>query len=213
MQVGLIYRSCLVRASLAELIKHFGFDVCFQVPEISELELTELPIDTDIVLFELKDVDGSNDAAAVAQLKALLPASKVVLFGNPTCTRDQLEDALNAGGDGFITSDASAEAMEKYLRLVDSDISAIAAPVTMFTGPRLPTQPKEAPPCHILSTREMHVLSCVAKGSSNKVVARALDISESTVKAHLKSILKKIGVQNRTQAAIWAISNGVAEHS
>jgi two-component system nitrate/nitrite response regulator NarL len=59
-----------------------------------------------------------------------------------------------------------------------------------------------------LSEREQTILICLADGSSNKVIARKLDTAEETVKVHMKAILRKIGVKNRTQAAIWALNQG-----
>jgi two-component system nitrate/nitrite response regulator NarL len=59
-----------------------------------------------------------------------------------------------------------------------------------------------------LSAREKCILRCLAEGSSNKLIARKIDIAEATVKVHVKAILRKIGVHNRTQAAIWAMNNG-----
>jgi two-component system nitrate/nitrite response regulator NarL len=61
-----------------------------------------------------------------------------------------------------------------------------------------------------LSTREKGILSCLARGASNKMIAREIKISEATVKVHVKTILRKIGASNRTQAAIWAISKYAA---
>src|SRR5690606_31857815 len=61
-----------------------------------------------------------------------------------------------------------------------------------------------------LSERETQILDCLLSGYSNKMIAKRLEISEGTVKVHLKGILKKINVQNRTQAAIWALNNGIA---
>jgi two-component system nitrate/nitrite response regulator NarL len=58
-----------------------------------------------------------------------------------------------------------------------------------------------------LSVRERSILSCLIEGDSNKVIARKIDIAEATVKVHVKAILRKIRVHNRTQAAIWAMSN------
>jgi two-component system nitrate/nitrite response regulator NarL len=60
------------------------------------------------------------------------------------------------------------------------------------------------PGCHKLSSRETEILYCLTKGSPNKVIARQLNLCEATVKVHIKAILRKIGVFNRTQAAIWA---------
>jgi two-component system nitrate/nitrite response regulator NarL len=61
-----------------------------------------------------------------------------------------------------------------------------------------------------LSNRERQVLACVARGEANKIIARSCSITEATVKAHLKAILRKISVRNRTQAALWAIDKGLA---
>lgn len=61
---------------------------------------------------------------------------------------------------------------------------------------------------HLLSTREIEILCCLAGGHSNKQVARALDITEATVKVHVKTVLRKLHLMNRTQAAIWAVQNG-----
>ena len=70
-----------------------------------------------------------------------------------------------------------------------------------------------------LSSRETEVIRCLEQGRSNKSIARHLDITEATVKVHLKTILRKLGLKNRTQAAIWAMKNGItpaetnAEHA
>jgi two-component system, NarL family, nitrate/nitrite response regulator NarL len=62
-----------------------------------------------------------------------------------------------------------------------------------------------------LSPREHQILNALAEGKSNKVIARQYGLAEATVKVHLKAVLRKIGKQNRTQAAIWAIENGLSE--
>ena len=63
---------------------------------------------------------------------------------------------------------------------------------------------------HSLSEREVRILDGLVKGLANKVIARTCDITEATVKSHMKSILRKIRIANRTQAAIWAMENGYA---
>ncbi|TIV05318.1 MAG: hypothetical protein E5W02_28205, partial [Mesorhizobium sp.] len=60
-----------------------------------------------------------------------------------------------------------------------------------------------------LSNREKSILSCLIEGESNKTIARKIDIAEATVKVHVKAILRKIRVRNRTQAAVWAMNHGV----
>jgi two-component system nitrate/nitrite response regulator NarL len=64
-----------------------------------------------------------------------------------------------------------------------------------------------------LSEREVEILWCLTLGMANKVVSRRLDISEATVKVHVKAILRKLKVANRTQAAIWAVKHGFERHA
>ena len=71
----------------------------------------------------------------------------------------------------------------------------------------------EEPAAPHLSPREKAILSCLIDGNSNKSIARKIDIAEATVKVHVKAILRKIRVQNRTQAAIWGMNNGSLVHS
>ena len=63
-----------------------------------------------------------------------------------------------------------------------------------------------------LSEREIEILRCLILGYANKVISRRLDISEATVKVHVKAILRKLRVSNRTQAAIWAVKRGLEAH-
>ena len=84
--------------------------------------------------------------------------------------------------------------------------------VSVSIGP-LPQRPMNVPPLRNhpgLSEREAQILDGLLKGHANKVIARTCDITEATVKVHMKSILRKIRVDNRTQAAIWAMANGYA---
>ena len=70
--------------------------------------------------------------------------------------------------------------------------------------------PSAVDPAAMLSPREREIVLHVARGASNKEIARALDVAESTVKIHVQHILRKLGVASRVQAAIWAVENGLA---
>jgi two-component system nitrate/nitrite response regulator NarL len=67
-----------------------------------------------------------------------------------------------------------------------------------------------AQPADVLSPREREIVQRLAKGGSNKEIARDLDLAESTVKIHVQHILRKLGLNSRVQAAVWAIENGIA---
>lgn len=74
---------------------------------------------------------------------------------------------------------------------------------------------REAAPASLrdkgLSPREIQILTCLVTGGSNKAIAARIGITEATVKVHIKGLLRKIDVRNRTQAAIWALNNGVGQ--
>jgi two-component system nitrate/nitrite response regulator NarL len=87
----------------------------------------------------------------------------------------------------------------------DQEHEAVVSDSRKTTGELLDGENNDMPR---LSTREICILNCLIEGYSNKVIARKIDIAEATVKVHVKAILRKIRVHNRTQAAIWAMSNG-----
>ncbi|MGJ4949696.1 LuxR C-terminal-related transcriptional regulator [Bradyrhizobium sp. HKCCYLS20291] len=114
-----------------------------------------------------------------------IKALELVMLGEPILPVELLNDL-----------EVWSEAFSKTLGTATSDVSEADRPVDPFIeGPRSP-----------LSEQEKAILRCIAHGASNKQIARKLGIAEATVKVHVKSILRKVDVQNRTQAAIWAMS-------
>jgi two-component system nitrate/nitrite response regulator NarL len=124
-----------------------------------------------------------------------------------------LNKAVAAGASGFLPKDISADALGFSLELVllgekifptlhsllHAQPSASAAPVTVANG----GQPRKA----LLSARETEILGCLVDGLPNKMIARNLNMTETTVKVHLKALLRKINARNRTQAAIWGMTH------
>jgi two-component system nitrate/nitrite response regulator NarL len=108
---------------------------------------------------------------------------------------------------GVLTYDLSADAFMRSLRLISAGERVF--PHNLALGRKNPAPPRggEHRAGIRLSPREKEVLSRLVEGHSNKMIARHLGMTEATAKVHLKSLLRKIGVENRTQAAIWALSN------
>jgi two-component system nitrate/nitrite response regulator NarL len=153
--------------------------------------------------------DFRSDAAklfsAAAEVMRRVPRPHFVLLTHEASS-EFVGRVLACGIDAYLTKDISSGGLIDALRLVvqghkilPAGLSAAYAQFHFSAAP-----PKG------LSLREMEILSHVRAGRSNKQIANRLDIAEGTVKVHLKSVLKKVNVRNRTQAAIWAKDNGIA---
>ena len=119
--------------------------------------------------------------------------------------RERIMQALDAGAVGYLLKDAEPEELAKA-------VSAAArgeAPLDPRAGRALLQARTASSPLDALSDREREVLSMVARGLPNKLIARELEISEKTVKAHLTNVFRTIGVSDRTQAALWAERHGL----
>jgi DNA-binding NarL/FixJ family response regulator len=119
--------------------------------------------------------------------------------------RDQIMAALDAGASGYLLKDAEPEELTRGIR----SAARGEAPLAPKAAREVLAARGERRPMADLSKREADVLRLVARGHPNKLIARELSISEKTVKAHLTHIFQRIGVTDRTQAALWAQRNSV----
>ena len=125
--------------------------------------------------------------------------------------RARILEALDAGAIGYLLKDATPGELESGIRAAargESPLHPRAASALLSAGVR-----SEAGDAAGLSTREREVLALVVEGLPNKLIARRLEISEKTVKAHLTSVFRTIGVDDRTQAAVWGTRNGIGPPS
>jgi two-component system nitrate/nitrite response regulator NarL len=136
---------------------------------------------------------------------------RVVMLTN-TIAIPRLVGALTAGIDGYLLKDMSTDALKQSLSLVLMGEKVFPTDLAhLLINNRFTAQTNGASDSgRILSPRETEILACLVNGHSNKAIANRLQITEGTVKMHLKGVLKKINAQNRTQAAIWALQNGIA---
>lgn len=139
-------------------------------------------------------------------------ARRVVL--SDTFRLNDVIDAFKSGADGYIVKEISCEALLESLRLVAMGEkvmpSQLARHLLDMSSEAPAAQPtRNADVARILSEREIMTLRYLLMGHPNKIIARRLEISEATVKVYVKAILRKLRVSNRTQAAIWAVNNGV----
>jgi DNA-binding NarL/FixJ family response regulator len=157
----------------------------------------------DVVLMDLS-MPGMDGIEVTRRLGETVPGVQVVVLTS-FLDRDRVVDALAAGAIGYVLKDADPADLRRAIHAAARGESPIdpRAARTMLSAQRA------AGPLETLTEREREVLSLVAEGLPNKQIARRLEISEKTVKAHLTSAFRTIGVDDRMQAGLWARRNGL----
>src|SRR3954463_4891670 len=200
----------LVRQGIAAMLQNAG-DVQVVAEartgrEALEVARRELP---DVVLMDVKmpDMDGLE---ATRKIKEERPRTAVVMLtmhDNPT----YLRDAVRAGAAGYLLKDVSKDELVDAIRQVATGGAFIES--QMLKGMLSEMKPGSATPsaARNLTKREREILALVAEGLSNREIADKLVLSPETVKSHVAAILEKLNVSDRTQAAIYAVRNGLVE--
>lgn len=125
---------------------------------------------------------------------------------------EDLTAALQAGARGYLIKNIDAEYLVRAIRRAAEGESVLAEAMTTKLVAHLQGGvQKPVPPSEIdkLTPREKEILACLARGESNKIIARTLDVAESTVKIHVQNILKKLNLSSRVQAAVFAVGQGI----
>ncbi len=206
----LIDANKLFREGLKRLLDDSPFKIVAEAGNVREgVSIAEQGLKPDLVLLDLVS-GGEEEAEAMRRLRQVLPDTRMVVLTTDLCTR-RLSNALEAGADGYLMKDLSSDALTQSLRLVMMGEKVFPTHLAALlisgrvngNGLEMPVSRKG------LSQREIQILRCLLNGDSNKMIANHLNITEATVKVHLKSLLRKINASNRTQAAIWALNNGI----
>lgn len=146
-------------------------------------------------------------------LKQAVSGVRIVLLAD-TFSPDRVAEAFRSDVvDGYLLKRLGCETLAVALKLVATGEklfpSEVIASLGNITVPVARRTQGDNPATGNLSAREAEILACLVSGDSNKLIARRLGISDATVKVHIKTLLRKLGVANRTQAAIWAMERGV----
>ncbi|MCP4286604.1 MAG: two-component system response regulator NarL [Gammaproteobacteria bacterium] len=161
----------------------------------------------DLVLLDL-NMPGMNGLETLIALKQLKPAPKVAIL-TVSDTQNDVMAALRGGADGYLLKDMDPEELLNKLhelvegRLVMSPNIAECLALAL----RSENQSAQISEAEELTERERDILVHISGGKSNKLIARKLDIAETTVKVHVRHMLKKLGLKSRVEAAVWAVTH------
>lgn len=219
--VLLVGGSRLLQEGVAQLLEDSQFFVrsCVTSLDQAARQLKDQPDAFDMLIVQLVDSCEARFFERVSQLKQVAGKRPVVLLAWPVMEASFVAGSFETGVDGYLESSMSQEGLRQAL-------DQVADGKKLFP-PRMPTVGEDGRivpaagranglnglgntlPMTNLSAREVEILRHLAGGRANKVIANELGITEATVKVHVKGVLRKIGAANRTQAAIWALHNGL----
>ena len=192
----------LVRDALSLLLTHG--DAEFMILQAGNfpdaIELLKNNADTDLILLDVY-MPGMKDMSVVRHLKESHPQVPVVLMSGRV-SQKIVTRAFDLGADGFIPKTLNGEALISVLRMVKSGVRYVPEVVLERSDSCDSVQ-------YNMSKREFEVLGQLFSGFSNKVIAQNMQVEVSTVKLHLRSLFKKLGVKNRTEAVIVARNKGL----
>lgn len=214
MRVLLADDHALFRAGLTNLLNAWGVQIIGQAANGNEAIARARELHPDLVLMDI-NMPGLNGLEATRAIKAEFPDIKVIIL---TVSDDQedLFEAIKSGAEGYLLKNLREEEFADLVNRIargEPVMSSGLAKKLLQEFARLKQQEKPVVEAKAeieagLSVREQEVLELVARGDTNKEVAATLYISENTVNFHMKNILSKLHLKNRTQVAAWALGHG-----
>jgi len=212
LRVLLIDDHALVRKGLEELLRSRGIEVVASVGTGEEGINQAVALSPDIILLDIR-MPGMGGIETLEKLRASGVKSSILML---TMSRDDadLRAALRGGAEGYLLKDMNPEDLVPALEAALHGDNVVAKEMIgsltrIVQGQKNEPPRRSAAPLSELTPREMEILSHVAEGQSNKMIARALNITDGTVKLHVKAILRKLGVHSRVEAAVIAVEQGL----
>jgi len=209
LRILLVDDHLLFRKGLAQLLDaQPDFEIVGEATDGLEAIEQAGRLNPDLILMDIR-MPNCDGIESTRRVKAQMPEVQVVML---TVSEDEedLTNAIRCGADGYLLKDLLPETLFQQLRGLRSGETPMSRSMTGKVFRQLAQQNHatvQPAATEMLSTRECEVLALVAVGYSNKEIGQELGIAHNTVKNHLRSILAKLGVRNRTQAAAYAVGH------
>ena len=213
-KISLVGRQEIAREGLHKILSSEGFHMGESVADVDTLLIRlksngSEPAPHVIIVDDSHDSDGLDACRKLASIKA---NARLLLLADHYAFQTVV-DAFQIGVDGVIVKEISCERMVESIRLVALGEKVFPSQLANNLASFMPSEDvgdwKASATAVGLSDREVEILEAVTAGMANKVIARKFGICEATVKVHVKAILRKLHVDNRTQSATWAVKHGI----
>ncbi|WP_144392735.1 two-component system response regulator NarL [Pleionea sediminis] len=168
-------------------------------------QLKNIPEEPDLIILDL-NMQGMDGLETLRSLRAMGISSKIIMLTVSDNDADVI-DCIRAGADGYLLKDMDPEDIIEKIKAATIGKLAISERLTEVLATALRKPDKDnGNLLSSLTSRELEILNRISRGLSNKLIARELDISDGTVKVHVKHLLKKLNMKSRVEAAVWMVS-------
>jgi len=164
-------------------------------------------IEPDLILMDL-NMPGIDGLETTRRMRDADIDARIIMF-TVSDEQSHVLEALRNGADGYLLKDMDAEQLIEQIRIAATGRMALSPELTQVLAEAIRVRPKPTGQVQFssLTKREKEVLRLIAKGQSNKMIARKLGITEGTVKVHVKNLLHKLDLRSRVEAAVWVLEN------
>ena len=201
----------VVRKGLAALIeRESGIEVAGEADSGERALQVVERLRPDVILMDL-EMPGMGGVEATRRIAEQHPQARIVVLTSHAAEEDVFP-ALRAGAQGYLLKHSAPEEVLRAIHQAHAGETVLHPAIARMVLQELnrPAQPKRARTTDPLSERELEVLRLVARGMSNQEIADSLVVGEATVRSHVSSILRKLQLASRTQAALYALREGLA---
>jgi two-component system, NarL family, response regulator LiaR len=213
--VALVDDEELIRTALARALADNGLELVGEATSTQDAINIVVDLRPDVVLMDL-NAPGVPGVEAIAQLDLLAPASRILVLTRTE--QNQVVEAIIAGASGYILKTASTDAIVAAVRATASGESVISSKIAGKLLDRIRERDISTTVDHkaagtiraTLTMRELEIFTKLASGKSNQAIGLELALSTNTVSNHIVSILAKLQLENRVQAAVQAVRSGIA---